>query len=295
MLSGAYGEVVEASLSARERSAMGDILSIPKDIDLLRRLIIIGGVTYAIAGSISSDKTYISTADVISSGALVEEGMLRNFFVGADMNGDFRTKQVSVAALSYVTPQGDRAPFGPKEEILIPFYHSSELEILRSALTHLVIQQGVDPKQLKQDIFELINKTSRNKSELIVSGRKLFADFGDSSDVVNLCLAHGEFIDMKANHKPGEEVELFSNFPFAYNGDRKTSSNIISTSKGLIFRYAGGGVNTEEWAIPNEIVPIYVAALCSQEFGRTDSESMKRFVSLIDLSPKEVKQTLLDI
>lgn len=287
LLSGAYGAQVRAMLGKRKRREAEEILAIDAEADALTRLVKLGGAAYCFTQTWPTPRE----RDTVQFDYVDEAHRSRvHTAISATLHGDFRTMQYETPPEAYVTPTGERVPFGPaKPEMVIPFYHSSELGILEALLLYQV-RRGIKPAVLREQLASELAGQNMSRGY----GAMMYGDFGADTMAVR---QRAEDLHWRIYEGDGPHAEgLYLNRPYMHMGDDTRITRIVPGDGGVRFTYEDESDHRDnhEFTIPDAHVNRYIALLSSQEFGRTDAGSMRALISTLGMDIREVRRLFQD-
>lgn len=288
ILSGAYGAAVRSMLGKRHKQEVSEILGLEQEKDALSRLVKLGGAAYCFTQEWPTARQH----DMVSFDYVDEARQERvHTNISATLHGDFRTSQYASPSVAYVTPTGERMPFGPVgEEAIIPFYHSSELGILTALLLHQ-LRRGVTPEELLRGIASELEVVPESRGY----GSSMFGDFGSDTMAVRQAAEELHF-RLQDGDTFYDRDSLYTNRPYLHMGDDNRTSHVRSTEAGVHFVFEDEGrlSDNDEFIVPNEYINRYVAYLASQEFGRTDIGSMRMLIRAAGMGQKAMRKLFWD-
>jgi hypothetical protein len=216
---------------------------------------------------------------LLSAGAgfeLADGGKKSMIYIGANMHGDFGMWQIDSAYDSSYSPGGGKEPFSPAVVKGVGAYHSVELDIVGSAMTHLA--SDYDDEKLRHLLDEIFQKL-KMPSE---AGAHPFGDYGSSEYKIRQNASLWREVHEGEGHpRRGGVIDSFMVSPANHN----QALQMISGDDGLTFRQVEdirqSNLEGTEIFIPDEKIPDLIAAIGSSDRGRTAPEEVLELLQLI--------------
>ena len=223
---------------------------------------------YRLVGAVS----LTTNPALFERGAYMREtdGIKITQYVGADMQGDFRTRRVVSAGSPVIAPHGEQVSFSPIiEQQQAAAYHSSERDIVAAMLAQLLRDLSEDQKQATKEA--LLARLENEIDPSVV----LFADFGDEARNINRYAR-----PYRRDIQTGEVLKRL-----IVQAQSPLQLRIVSgeTSLRLITERTdvpGATIDASRLEIPNDEIPDFIVALGSAGQGRVSVASLRELIAV---------------